>query len=201
MSRIANIAFWFFCLLVGLLTLRVFPLGIEAAFEGLERQFPYPVTLLTHVFGASIALMVMPFQFWPGLRNSRPSVHRWTGRAYVLAVLLAGVAGIAMSTRSITGVVSGLGFFTLGLIWLLTTGVAVYHAVKRNIAAHRIWMRRSAALTFAAVTLRIYLPLTMVLGLPYDASYDVIAWVAWLPNLLVVLWWEQRSPRKRLVTP
>jgi hypothetical protein len=38
-------------------------------------------------------------------------------------------------------------------------------------------MIRSFALTFAAVRLRIYLPLSPAAGLNYDDSYPVIAWL------------------------
>jgi hypothetical protein len=33
--------------------------------------------------------------------------------------------------------------------------------------------------------LRIYLPLAMVVGLPFEAAYSVVAWLCWVPNLLV----------------
>jgi hypothetical protein len=46
-------------------------------------------------------------------------------------------------------------------------------------------MTRSFALAFAAVTLRIYLPGSMIAGLDYAESYPAIAWLCWLPNLLV----------------
>jgi hypothetical protein len=47
---------------------------------------------------------------------------------------------------------------------------------------------RNFALTFAAVTLRIYLPLSNVVGIDFDVAYPVIAWIAWVPNLLVAEW-------------
>lgn len=44
-------------------------------------------------------------------------------------------------------------------------------------------MTRSFALTYAAVTLRIYLPVSMIVGLEFAQAYPVIAWLCWLPNL------------------
>jgi hypothetical protein len=38
---------------------------------------------------------------------------------------------------------------------------------------------------FAAVTLRIYIPISQIAGLDYTDSYRVIAWLCWIPNLLV----------------
>lgn len=56
--------------------------------------------------------------------------------------------------------------------------------------AHRKWMARSFALTFGAVTLRIYLPSFLAMGLPFDKAYPLVAWVSWVPNLLAVeLFW------------
>lgn len=85
----------------------------------------------------------------------------------------------------------------MAALWLLTTGTALYHAIARNIAVHRRWMRRSAALTFAAVTLRLYLPLSIVPGLPFDTSYAVIAWACWVLNLIAIEWWQRRKPTPR----
>jgi uncharacterized membrane protein len=194
--------FWLLCIAIALVTLRVFPLGLQAAFGGMERQFAHLFPFWTHIMAASLALLVMPFQFWTKLRIRRPGVHRWIGRTYVLAVLLGGVSGMLMATRTITGPASGIGFFILAALWLTITAIALYHAVNRNIETHKRWMIRSAALTFAAVTLRVYLGLSQVAGLPFDPSYTVIAWACWVPNLLVAEWWlRRRSPQTRPVTP
>jgi hypothetical protein len=47
-------------------------------------------------------------------------------------------------------------------------------------------MIRSFALTFAAVTLRLYLPLAALLSINFVDAYRAISFLAWLPNLLVV---------------
>ena len=46
-------------------------------------------------------------------------------------------------------------------------------------------MTRSFSLAFAAVTLRVYIPVSQIAGLDYTDSYRVIAWLCWVPNLLV----------------
>jgi hypothetical protein len=46
-------------------------------------------------------------------------------------------------------------------------------------------MTRSFALTFAAVTLRIYIPLALAAGVGFADSYPAIAWLCWVPNLVV----------------
>jgi hypothetical protein len=57
---------------------------------------------------------------------------------------------------------------------------------------HRAWMLRSYALTFAAVTLRIWLPLSQIAGIPFQEAYAAIAWLCWVPNLVVVEWFILR---------
>jgi len=40
-------------------------------------------------------------------------------------------------------------------------------------------------LTFAAVTLRIYLPLSLAFGVQFATAYPAISWLCWVPNLFV----------------
>jgi hypothetical protein len=54
-------------------------------------------------------------------------------------------------------------------------------------------MIRSYSLAFAAVTLRIYLPIAVaVMRIPFDQAYPAIAWLCWVPNLIVTEWWVLR---------
>jgi hypothetical protein len=46
-------------------------------------------------------------------------------------------------------------------------------------------MVRNHALTLAAVSLRLYIPLALGSGIPFQVAYPVIAWLCWLPNLAV----------------
>jgi hypothetical protein len=55
----------------------------------------------------------------------------------------------------------------------------------RDLVSHREWMIRSFALTLAAVTLRIYLPVSLLSGVEFLDAYPVIAWACWVPNLLI----------------
>jgi hypothetical protein len=49
---------------------------------------------------------------------------------------------------------------------------------------HRRWMIRSFALTAAAITLRMYLPLIFAFHWPFSIAYPAIAWLCWIPNAL-----------------
>jgi predicted membrane protein DUF2306 len=71
----------------------------------------------------------------------------------------------------------------------------------RDVASHRAWMMRNFALTYAAVTLRLWLGLLIGLqAIPGDFdfesafanAYGVVPFLAWLPNLVVAEWLIRR---------
>jgi len=68
---------------------------------------------------------------------------------------------------------------------MTVTTLALKAALERRFAAHRAWMIRSFALTFAAVTLRLYLPLLLVVPVPFLTGYAAISFLCWVPNLMV----------------
>lgn len=150
----------------------------------LRSRIALPLSM--HLAGGSIALATGAWQLNTHLRTRHPSIHRWIGRVYVAAVLVGGLGAAILAPRSREGMVTHWGFGLLAVAWLGTTVVAYRAIRRRDLASHRRWMLRSYALTFAAVTLRIYLPLSQVLGLPFGPSYQVIAWLCWVPNLLLV---------------
>lgn len=153
-----------------------------------ERFLIMPLAAYLHLGGSGIALAMGAFQLNTRLRSRFLNVHRWMGRTYVTGVLFGGLAALALATRSQAGLPTHVGFGLLGVLWLFATGMAYRYIRAGNQAMHRRWMIRSYALTFAAVTLRIYLPLSQVAGLPFDPAYQTISWFCWVPNLIVAEW-------------
>jgi uncharacterized membrane protein len=150
--------------------------------------------LMTHIIGSMLALIIGPFQFLPGLRKGRwVKLHRGLGKTYLLGVLFGGLGGLYMAQLAYGGTVSELGFTALACLWLYSGGRAYSHIRRREIEAHRRWMIRNYALTFAAVMLRIWLPLSAMAGIDFPAAYPVIAWMCWIPNLVAAEWIIRRS--------
>jgi len=150
-----------------------------------ERRAQIPWAVIAHLAGSLWALAVGPFQLNRRMRESALGRHRWLGRSYVVGVAIGGIGALALAPRAMTGITAQLGFGLLGAFWLAFTLAGFVRIRQGDEAAHRRWMVRSYALTWAAVTLRIYLPLSGALGLSLDAAYPVIAWISWVPNLLV----------------
>nr|WP_269143603.1 DUF2306 domain-containing protein [Massilia phyllostachyos] len=149
--------------------------------------------LFIHAAGAASALLIGAFQFSTRLRARRLAAHRWLGRAYVAGCMVGGVAGLVLAIGASTGSVSTAGFGLLALAWIGTTGLAWRRVLQGRLAEHRSWMVRSFALTLSAVTLRLYLPLAFVLPFPFAASYGAIAFLCWVPNLVLAEAWLRRS--------
>lgn len=151
-----------------------------------------------HAFAAPLALLLGPLQFWPWLRHGHPTVHRWIGRTYLtFGAGLGGVTGLLMAQASAAGGVARTGFALLAIAWLATGVMAYLQVRKGNFNGHRQWMIRNFALTFAAVTLRIYIPVSQVASIPFEAAYPVIAWLCWMPNLLFAEFLVARDFGKR----
>jgi hypothetical protein len=160
-----------------------------------------PMATLGHFGGSAIALAIGGFQLHPGLRARVPTVHRWTGRLYVLGVAVGGAAGLWLALFASGGTAGKLGFASLALSWLGTTYRGYASIRSGDVPAHRRWMIRSFALTFAAVTLRLYIPASHAAGIAFESAYPAIAWLCWMPNLLVAEYFARnqmapaRSPR------
>jgi len=153
-----------------------------------QRFLTMPLAAYLHLGGSGVALAVGAFQLNARLRSRFINVHRWMGRTYVICVLLGGVAALGLATMSQAGLPTHVGFGLLAVLWLFATGTAYRRIRAGDQASHRRWMIRSYALTFAAVTLRIYLPLSQVVGISFDAAYQTISWLCWVPNLVVAEW-------------
>jgi predicted membrane protein DUF2306 len=110
--------------------------------------------------------------------------HRVLGWIYCDAVFLGWCASLWIAPHSQTGRVASAGFLTLGAAWIATTALAVQFILQRDIASHRRWMIRSFALSAAAITLRIYLPLIFLFHGPFSIAYPAIAWLCWVPNAI-----------------
>ncbi|PCJ93203.1 MAG: hypothetical protein COA50_14305 [Flavobacteriaceae bacterium] len=146
----------------------------------------YLFTFYTHIFLGGLALLTGFSQFYKKLRRKRLGLHKILGKIYVISVLLSGTAGLVIAFFATGGIITALGFGGLAILWLYTTANAYLSIKQGKIEAHQRWMIRSYALCFAAVSLRIYLPLFLgVFRMDFIPAYQIIAWLCWMPNILV----------------
>ena len=114
----------------------------------------------------------------------------------------------------ISGLVGEVGLMTLATLWLWTGLMAYINIRAGNVEIHRQWMIRNYALTFAAVTLRLWLGILIGTQIPlletkyagdfeslFVEVYRVVMWLAWVPNLIVAEMIVQKRRTPQFSTP
>lgn len=143
--------------------------------------------LFTHILFAMPAILFGPFLFSDRLRKNRPNIHKTLGKFYVAGCMLSAVTVLPLAISNGGGTVAHIGFSVMGCTWFTVTYFAYSAAVNKDFIAHRRWMMRSYALTFAFV----HVNLTYKFLLPYEhmsigAIKAMQSMVSWQFNLLLV---------------
>lgn len=147
----------------------------------------YFLSFYVHVFFGMIGLITGPFQFIKFIRRKYAKVHEMIGKVYMFACWLSAIGGFVIGFFAGGGLIGRLGFITCAVVWFITTFNGYYSITQKNFVAHGKWMKVSFAVTFAAVTLRVWIGVLLgVFGLEYDTAYQLVAWLSWVPNFLVV---------------
>jgi hypothetical protein len=153
--------------------------------------------LVIHVAGGCLALVAGGMQWLLTRRSwkvSRPAwfrtAHILLGLTYLTSIVVGAGAGLVLVPQAMGGSIAAWGFGLLDGLWIASTLIASalgWRLRKRPElrVAHHGWMIRSFALTSAAITLRLWLPLGVLVGFDFLSAYAVIAWLCWVPNLLV----------------
>lgn len=99
--------------------------------------------LASHLFLAVLITVAGVMQLTPALRNRFPAAHRWTGRTYIISVLLVSVGGLWLIwTRGPRPLETSIAIsINAALIWAFALN-AWRHAAARRIALHRRWALR-----------------------------------------------------------
>ncbi len=198
-----RISFFFMAtlsILVGVSSYRFLALDMNLAFPNFGPHITQRnMVLMAHISSSPIALLIGVWQLSAKRRANNIVLHQWLGRIYGLSILVGGISGLILAVNALGGPIAGWGFGLLAVIWMGVTINAIRLAIVGNYAEHRKWMIRSFALTFAAVTLRLYLVGFMIAGFEYAAASVYIAWMCWVPNLVFAEWWIGRKTREKFV--
>ena len=142
----------------------------------------------SHVLVAGLILLIGFFQLHPTWGQRWKKLHRSLGYIYVMGILFfSAPGGLVMSFFINRGPWVLTSFIVQACLWFYCTAMAFDHIRKKDITAHREWMWRSFALTFAAITLRIYIFVaSYFVDLKTPTAYATIAWLSWLLNIIVI---------------
>ena len=166
--------------------------------EQLQNYLRLEFALGVHVLCGMLALLIGPFQFVRRLRRRFVRVHRACGAVYVASATGLGITGLILAPTAYTGLGASVGFTLLALATLFTTWTALRMVLAGRYGEHRRWMIRSFSLILAGVMLRVWVPLYLGLSelgfvdFSFETAYAGIAWLCWVPNLLIALWITRR---------
>ena len=145
-----------------------------------------------HILLGGLALLIGWIQFSKKLRNANLKMHRNVGKLYIISAVISGICGIYIAFNATGGIIASLGFIALGIFWLFTT-LRAYIAVRnKDISLHKGFMIYSYAACFAAVTLRIWLPILNIVFDDFEVAYRIVAWLCWVPNLIFAFFWVRK---------
>ena len=184
------------------ITLNYWPVRDDAGFLQIKQEYlgvrHWEVAFWIHVFTSMLALAAGFTQFAPWILRRMPKFHRWMGRCYVLNVcFVTGPASLIMAFYANGGITSRLAFGILAVSWIVTTGMGWRLAMRKQWQRHQEWMMRSYALTLSALTLRMWKYSLVLLFEPRPMDvYRLVAWLGFVPNMLLVEWLIRRKRRE-----
>jgi len=154
--------------------------------------------LIGHISGGLLALILGPFQFWAGFRNSYLKVHRWMGRLYLTGILIGSISSVALALT--TGIAVHLSWafslLVLAMAWFFTSAMALRFILLKRVNLHKEWMIRSYVVTFAFVLFRWLTsqPFYQELG-TFQETGPTAIWVSWVIPLFIteiILQWNKK---------
>jgi hypothetical protein len=182
----------FFVLMLNI-TLKYVSFESDVAFLQIKQTEVTSISLYIYIFYVhvitSIVTLLAGFTQFNSLITRRfPKIHVALGRIYVYTVLVvAAPSGIYIGWYANGGITSKIAFISLGILWWLFTLIGVLKIKRKNLILHSKWMHRSFALACSAITLRLWKVILVYLLQPSPMElYQIIAWLGWIPNLLLI---------------
>ena len=187
--------FVYFFVLMLQITLKYIPLSSEVAFLQIKQTEvstirSYLPIFYVHVYSAIFVLVAGITQFSSKIQASYKKVHKASGYFYAgMVLLLAAPSGIFIGFFANGGPIAKVSFVLLGILWFYFTLKAIILILKGDIIRHKRYMWRSFALACSAITLRLWKVILVYLFHPAPMDvYQIIAWLGWIPNLLIAEW-------------
>ena len=197
-NKLAWFVFAFLAIAVGLYPLLYLFLDpqfglLASKSDALLANFFWKTAFNGHIYLGGLALTIGWVQFSKKIRKANLKVHRAIGKLYVIAVLISGTCGVFIAFNANGGIISTIGFASLGIIWLYVT-IKAYLAVRKgDMQLHQGLMVYSYAACFAAVMLRVWLPVLAIVFSDFIVAYRIVSWICWVPNMIFAFLWVRRK--------
>lgn len=147
-----------------------------------------------HFLCGGIILVLGCIQVMKRIRDAYPVFHRWVGRVYVLASIVAALGGLSFIflKGTVGGTPMDLGFGLYGVIMLVTAILTIYFARLKQFNQHRAWALRLFAVAIGSWLYRMEYGFWYMLFDGYGSTRDltgpfdvIMNFFFYIPNLLV----------------
>ncbi|NNF66121.1 MAG: DUF2306 domain-containing protein [Gammaproteobacteria bacterium] len=169
------------------------------------------ISVATHLALAIVIHFFGPLQLVPSVRFRFPAFHRWSGRAFILSVIIAVAVGFYMLViREIGAWTLRAGFTVQAFLVLWFAGQALRYARQKNFAVHMRWATRlflaASAVWFFRVMIMIWFVMTGGIGIDQSDGtgwfIDAMSALQFLPLVLYEIYWrikQSASSHARIV--
>ncbi len=162
------------------------------------RYVQHPWVSLLHIVPGLLFLTLAPLQFVARIRQWRISVHRGLGRVLATSAAITGVGALVVNFLfpAFGGISTQAATAFFGVIFLFSLAMAIRHIRRKEVRLHREWMIRTFALAMGAASIRVFIPLLIVLtGLGLEEVFGASFWLGFGVNLLVAEVWINYTRR------
>jgi uncharacterized membrane protein len=193
MKKLLWISIVILAIIIGIMALLYSIYGVNQGFIELKpkellRNNVWWAVLYAHISTGGVSILIGWLQFSNKLRLNRRNLHKLIGKVYFFTFIICSITGLYVGFYASGGWFAKLGFMSVASIAFYTTLKGFLAIRSLKITAHQNFMTYSYATCLAAVTLRFETPLSILFTDDYLFSYSIIAWTAWIPNLIVA-WW------------
>lgn len=145
------------------------------------------ILLAIHIAAAVPAILTGPFLFIAPFRKAYPRIHILCGQIYIAGCLISALTVLPLAIVNNPGTPAAYGFTPMATLWFTFSYLAYTSAIRKDYVAHRRWIFRSYAMTYAFV----HVNMTWKLILPFEyMSHDAIkvmqSMVSWMFNLFLI---------------
>ena len=155
----------------------------------------HPFVTALHILPAVFYMTLAPFQFSTTLRARHVRLHRWSGRALILLGIPLGLSGLYFGLSTpFGGNIEAWGVAVAGALFLGSLIMAFIAVRTGDINEHRIWMTRAFAVALSIATMRVVLPVLVVLtGAGVQSVFGLAVWIGLLLTVAAAELWLRRG--------
>lgn len=176
---------------MGIITFPYFSMRYDIGFlltkQAILHKDIWRYAFYTHISTSLLVLLFGLIQFSRKMLIGYKNIHRTLGKVYILLVLFfSAPSGLIMAFYANGGFWPKVSFALTSVLWWWFSYKAFIEVKNGNYTSHMHYMVRSYAMTLSAISLRLYvLFLPIFIQLHAKDMYTLVAWLSWVPNLIL----------------